>query len=241
MPTCDSFGGESARRIGPSSKPPLLPWHPRMPVSIAIYSVLVNLMFPNGRSTAKMWIWVGQLNATGCPLLENTCDRITWVQNRVSFSPHSQVQKNAHQSGTLWKPQDTAPLYGRSLIGIVWLSIQDISQHLTCAMTSSCSLLTRPTDSLLHLFSPADFWPLDLYPYPTCLLCRIGSCCLCAQNISFRVTNSPVAKCSCRNEPLPSLACIYYHCKQQHCPEPLSRCLLVICYQNGHMEPLLPN
>ena len=109
--------------------------------------------------------------------------------------------------------------------------IRDISHHLSCAMTSFCSLLVRPTDSFLGLSSPADFWPLYLHLYPTCLLCRKGSCCICTQNIYFGVTNSPIANYSCRNGSLPTLACIYYHCKQQHWTEPLNRRLLVICYQ----------
>ena len=109
--------------------------------------------------------------------------------------------------------------------------IRDISHHLSCAMTSFCSLLVRPTDSFLGLSSPADFWPLYLHLYPTCLLCRKGSCCICTQNIYFGVTNSPITKIVAgmgHSHLWPVYTII------------VSRHLLVICYQNGHMEPLLP-
>ena len=93
-PPVTVFGELPGRRCQ-SSKLPLLPWHLGMSLSIAIYSILVSLMFPDGRSAAKLWAWVGQLKATGCLLLEDTADRVTCVQNRVSPSPH-QVQENVH-------------------------------------------------------------------------------------------------------------------------------------------------
>ena len=46
--------GESARRRCQSTKHLLLPWHQGMPLTIAIYSVLVSLMFPDGRSATKL-------------------------------------------------------------------------------------------------------------------------------------------------------------------------------------------
>ena len=59
--------GEPARRRCQSTKHLLLPWHQGMPLTIAIYSVLVSLMFPDGRSAAKLWIWVWQLKTTRAP------------------------------------------------------------------------------------------------------------------------------------------------------------------------------
>ena len=132
---------------------------------------------------------------------------------------------STHRSGTPRKP-----LLDRSL------NRHDLTFHTgyqspPCLLHDFlCSLLIRATDGPLRLSSLADFSPLCLHSYPTCLLCRKLSCCLCTQNIYLGVTNSPIAKYSCRNESLPSLVCMYYHCKQQHCPEPLNRRLLVICY-----------
>ena len=59
--------GKPARRRCRSGKLPLLLWHPGMPLSVAFYSVLVSLMFPDGRSAAKLWIWVWQLKTTRAP------------------------------------------------------------------------------------------------------------------------------------------------------------------------------